>query len=68
MSSESVSDWQFVETDAGSTMYIAGQGATGPQKGMRGKGDYLAQVQQAFKNVAAVVAAGASPRTLYRVP
>lgn len=56
---------QVVKTDARTTVYIAGQGASDKDSGLIGKGDYYAQTQQALKNVmTAIVAAGGKPENI----
>ncbi|MBP9035716.1 MAG: RidA family protein [Pseudomonadales bacterium] len=53
---------QVVRVRGGSTVHVAGQGAYDAEGRLVGPGDYRAQARQAFRNVAAALAAaGARP-------
>ena len=51
----------IVRVTGGTTLYVSGQGAYGPDRHLVGPGDYYAQTKQAFTNVlTALSAVGAS--------
>jgi len=59
---------QVVEIRAGRMVYIAGQVATDARGNLVGKGDFAAQAEQVFRNLATALAAvGCTPRDLVKL-